>query len=649
MTKPLWQPTAEESQNSQMAKFTQFVNQSFDLQLGDYHQLYQWSVDHSDLFWNALVTFCDVKFDQAASTILQNPNKMPGAEWFPGATLNFAQHLLRFNDDRVAIQFANEIGERRSLTYAELNQQVIALAAHLQSLGVVAGDRVAGFVANTPEAIVAMLATTYLGAVWSSCSPDFGLNGVIDRFGQINPKVLFAVDGHYYGRKKFNDLEKVKKIRQQLPALEELIVIPYVDEKPAITGLTNCQLFSDCLTPPDKKPAFVPVKFNDPLYIMYSSGTTGKPKCMVHSVGGTLLQHLKELQLHTDITREDTFFFFTTCGWMMWNWLVSGLALGCTLVLFDGSPFHPTKLALLDLIDEFDISVFGIGAKYIEAIARRHLSPKDSHRLNSLRTILSTGSPLLPESFDYLYEHFPASVQVASISGGSDIVSCFALGCPILPVYRGELQCRGLGLAVDVFNEQGQSIRQQKGELVCTKPFPAMPIYFWNDANGERYHKAYFDRFDNIWAHGDYAEITEHDGVIIYGRSDATLNPSGVRIGTAEIYTQVDQFDQVLDCIAVGQAWRGSERIILFVIMREGCELTKELTTLIKDAIRQNASPHHVPAKIIAVADIPRTISGKAVELAVKKIIHGEEVTNTDSLANPEALNCYVNLKELER
>ncbi|MDF1797145.1 MAG: acetoacetate--CoA ligase [Coxiellaceae bacterium] len=649
MTTPLWQPSADDLQKSQMAKFIQYVNQAHKLQFDNYQQLYQWSTEHIDLFWQAVVEFCDVKFDSPAQGVVNNQNDMQQAQWFPGATLNFAQHLLRFNDDKVAIQFANEIGERRSLTYAELNQQVIALAAHLQSLSVVAGDRVAGFVANTPEAIIAMLATTYLGAVWSSCSPDFGLNGVIDRFGQIEPKVLFAVDGHYYGRKKFNDLDKVKKIRQQLPALQELIVIPYVDKNPVITGITNCQLFSDCLTPPEKAPDFVPVAFNDPLYILYSSGTTGKPKCMVHSVGGTLLQHLKELQLHTDITRDDVFFFFTTCGWMMWNWLVSGLALGCTLVLFDGSPFHPTKLALLNLIDEFDISVFGIGAKYIEAIARRHLSPKDSHKLSSLKSILSTGSPLLPESFDYIYEHFPTNVRVSSISGGSDIVSCFALGCPIIPVYRGELQCRGLGLAVDVYNEQAQPIKQQKGELVCTKPFPAMPICFWNDPTGERYHNAYFNRFDNIWAHGDYAELTEHDGVIIYGRSDATLNPSGVRIGTAEIYTQVDQFDQVLDCIAVGQAWRGSERILLFVIMRKGCELTTELSKQIKETIRKNASPHHVPAKIIAVADIPRTISGKAVELAVKKVIHGETVTNTDSLANPEALDCYVNLKELER
>ncbi|MDF1655254.1 MAG: acetoacetate--CoA ligase [Coxiellaceae bacterium] len=649
MTTPLWQPSEGDLQNSQMAKFIQYVNNTNKTHIGDYQQLHRWSIENSDLFWGSVVEFCDVKFDKPPQRIVDNPDEMQKAEWFPGATLNFAQHLLRFNDDKIAIQFANEVGDRRSLTYAELNQQVTALAAHLQSLGIVAGDRVAGFVANTPEAITAMLATAYLGAVWSSCSPDFGLNGVIDRFGQIEPKVLFAVDGHYYGRKKFNDLDKVKKIRQQLPALKELIIIPYVSDKPVITGITNCQLFSDCLIPPAKTPDFIPVHFNDPLYILYSSGTTGKPKCMVHSAGGTLLQHLKELQLHTDITRDDTFFFFTTCGWMMWNWLVSGLALGCTLILFDGSPFHPTKLALLDLIDEFDISVFGIGAKYIEAIARRHLSPKDSHHLSSLRTILSTGSPLLPESFDYIYEHFPASVQLSSISGGSDIVSCFALGCPILPVYRGELQCRGLGLAVDVYNEQGEPVKQQKGELVCTKSFPAMPIYFWNDPNGERYHKAYFDRFNNIWAHGDYAEITEHDGVIIYGRSDATLNPSGVRVGTAEIYNQVDQFDDILDCIAVGQAWRGSERIILFVIMREDHELTKDLIKQIKEAIRKNASPHHVPAKIIAVADIPRTISGKAVELAVKKVIHGEPVTNTDSLANPEALDCYVNLTELER
>ncbi len=648
MKQPLWQPSEKALTNSQMAQFIQHVNQAHALNLNSYDQLYQWSIENSDLFWQQLCEFCQVTFDNPPKTIVQNAKKMPGAEWFPESTLNFAQHLLRFNDDKVAIQFANEHGDRQSLTYRELNQKVQALAAHLKSLGVVAGDRVAGFVANTPEAIIAMLATTTLGGVWSSCSPDFGLNGVIDRFGQIEPKVLFAVDGHYYGKKSFNDMDKVKQIRQHLPALEQLIIISYVDPTPKLQGLTNTQLFSDCLSQPANPTEYTPVGFSDPLYILYSSGTTGKPKCMVHSVGGTLLQHLKEHQLHTDITRDDVFFFFTTCGWMMWNWLVSGLALGCTLVLYDGSPFHPTKHVLLDLIDEFDISVFGIGAKYIEAISRNRVYPNQSHQLKKLRTILSTGSPLLPESYDYIYEHFNKDVQVASISGGSDIVSCFALGCPILPVYRSELQCRGLGLAVDVFDEQGNPVKQQKGELVCTKPFPAMPICFWNDPDGKRYHKAYFDRFENIWAHGDYAEITDHDGVIIYGRSDATLNPSGVRVGTAEIYNQVDQFDDIMDCIAVGQEWRGSERIILFVIMRDGYELDSDLTQAVKVAIKKNASPHHVPAKIIAVADIPRTISGKAAELAVKKVIHGQTVENTDALANPEALEYYKNIKELK-
>ena len=493
-----------------------------------------------------------------------------------------------------------------------------------------------------------MLATTSLGAIWSSCSPDFGIKGVIDRFEQIQPTVLFAVDGHYYGNKSFDDLEKLGAISKQLPTLKQMIVIPYLQPCPKIDTIPNAIHWQDSLNNDADTLSFIAVGFNDPVYILYSSGTTGKPKCMVHGVGGILLQHLKELRLHTDITRHDNFFYYTTCGWMMWNWLVSGLSLGCTLVLYDGSPFHPSESVLIDLIDEYNISVFGVGAKYIEAINHRHFSPKKTHQLSSLKTILSTGSSLLPESFDYIYQHFPKSVRLSSISGGSDIVSCFALGNPILPVYRGQLQCRGLGLSVDVYNQQGQSAINQKGELVCTASFPCMPLYFWNDDNGERYHQAYFTQFTNVWAHGDYAELTSEGGMIIYGRSDATLNPSGVRVGTAEIYSQIDQFDDIVNCIAVGQAWQDSERIVLFVIMRDGMALSDELKADIKSAIKQNLSPHHIPKKIIAIPDIPTTISGKTVELAVKKIIHGQSIDNTDALANPESLEAFKDIEELK-
>lgn len=648
MTEICWQPSDAQIANSEMTQFMHAVNNTFTLNLEDYTELYQWSIDHADTFWSFLADYCQVNFVSKPTSIVENPDAMPGATWFPGATLNFAEHLLRYRDERSAIIFHNEAGHQRQLSYEQLFAQVAKLSHYLRELGIVAGDRVAGFVANTPETVVAMLAATSLGAVWTSTSPDFGINGVIDRFGQTQPKVLFAVDGHYYGNKTFDDTDKLQQICEQLPDLEKLVVIPYLNENPDLSRLPNATQWKECLNNDATDIDFVAVGFNDPLYIMYSSGTTGKPKCMAQGVGGVLLQHMKELKLHTNLTRDDVFFFFTTCGWMMWNWLVSGLSVGCSLVLYDGSPFHPNHTILIDLIDQCGITVFGIGAKYIEAISRHHISPIKSHQLDSLKTILSTGSPLLPESFDYIYANFPKDVRTSSISGGSDIVSCFALGNPNLPVYRGELQCRGLGLKVEVYNDDGQSVRKQKGELVCTASFPCMPIYFWNDPNGERYHSAYFEHFANTWAHGDYAELTKHDGIIIFGRSDATLNPSGVRVGTAEIYSQVDQFDEILDCIAVGQDWRDSERIVMFVIMRDGQTLDDDLKAQIKQAIKTNCSPHHVPAKIIAVADIPRTISGKAVEIAVKKTINGQTVNNLDALANPQALELYKNLDELQ-
>lgn len=642
-----WQPPADSLSNSEMTRFIRFVNQQTDNNFIEYDELYQWSIQQADQFWSLLGEFCQVIWHQAPSKTVINADKMPGAKWFPGATLNFAEHSLRYRDEQIAIEFRNEANHKQTISYAQLYLSVAKCAHYLRSQGVIAGDRVAGFVANTPETVIAMLATTSLGAVWTSCSPDFGIQGVIDRFGQTQPKVLFAVDGHYYNGKSFDDLDKLAEIAKKLPQLKHLVILPYLNPTPSISKFNNAISWQQCLDNDAKEIEFTAVAFDAPLYILYSSGTTGQPKCMVHGVGGVLLQHYKELRLHTNLRRDDSFFFFTTCGWMMWNWLVSGLSLGCTLVLFDGSPFYPNKEALIDLIDDCQISVFGVGAKYIEAINHHKLTPKNTHHLDSLKAILSTGSPLLPESFDYVYQNFPSRVRLSSISGGSDIVSCFALGNPILPVYRGQLQCRGLGLDVAVFNDKGQAVIDEKGELVCTKPFPCMPIYFWNDPDGERYHNAYFSNYNHIWAHGDYAELTAVGGMIIYGRSDATLNPSGVRVGTAEIYNQIDQFDQIADCIAVGQNWGDSERIVLFVVMKEKYELNDELIKNLKQQIKTNCSPHHVPSKILTTTDIPRTISGKSVEIAVKKIINGETVSNTDALANPESLELYKNLREL--
>ncbi|MGY8863820.1 MAG: acetoacetate--CoA ligase, partial [Pseudomonadales bacterium] len=488
-------------------------------------------------------------------------------------------------------------------------------------------------------------------AVWSSCSPDFGINGVLDRFGQIEPRILFTTDGYYYNGKTLNSLERVAGIAAQLPSIEAIVVCDHVTQSADLSLLKEAVPnkaihLKDFINTDAKEIDFVDCSFDDPLYIMYSSGTTGVPKCIVHGIGGTLLQHNKEHFLHTDVTPDDVLFYYTTCGWMMWNWLVSGLSLGCTVLLYDGSPFK-TPSILMDMAEKEKVTIFGTSAKYIAAIEKAGIKPAQSHNLQHLKTLLSTGSPLTHESFDYVYKDIKSDVLLASISGGTDIVSCFALGCPILPVYRGELQCRGLGMAVDIFDDHGQSIRQTKGELVCSAPFPSMPIYFWQDEDGQKYHDAYFGQFDNIWAHGDYGEITQHGGVIIHGRSDAVLNPGGVRIGTSEIYRQVEVIEDVLESIVIGQNWQDDVRVILFVVLRPGLVLTEDLIQTIRQQVRANTTPRHVPAKVIQVAAIPRTISGKIVELAVKKVIHGEKVNNKDALANPEALDLFVNLPEL--
>ncbi|RTE87381.1 MULTISPECIES: acetoacetate--CoA ligase [Gammaproteobacteria] len=644
VSQPLWKPSQETIKSARMTDFMNYVEKSENQRFqGRYSSLYDWSIQHKDTFWSMIWDYFDVIGERGERTLI-NEGQMPGAQWFPDAKLNFAENLLRYRDNRPALIFQNEHGQTQELSYQQLYSQVAALASALKKAGVKPGDRVAGMLPNCNETIVAMLATTSLGAVWSSCSPDFGEQGVLDRFGQVEPKVVFVVDGYFYNGKTLNISDKVNGILDKLSSVESKILIPFAGIEHQVS---DCIEWNDFLDHQAESIEFEPRCFNDPLYIMFSSGTTGVPKCIVHGIGGTLLQHYKEHGLHTNLRREDTLFYFTTCGWMMWNWLVSGLAIGARLSLFDGSPFYPNENAMPDLIDKQGITVFGTSAKYLSALEKAGAKPKETHNLSSLKAVLTTGSVLPPESFDYVYRDFKEDVCLSSISGGTDIISCFALGNPILPVYRGQLQCRGLGLAVDVFNEQGEAVRNEKGELVCTQTFPCMPIGFWNDSDGSRYQSAYFERFKNIWAHGDYAEITDQDGVIIYGRSDAVLNPGGVRIGTAEIYRQVEKVDEVLESIAVGQNMGDDERVVLFVRLRENIELNDDLIKKIKQTIRANATPRHVPAVILQVADIPRTISGKIVELAVRQVIHGETVKNTDALANPEALDLFKDRSEL--
>jgi len=542
-----------------------------------------------------------------------------------------------------------ENGERKELSYGKLYQKVEQLAAALRADGLTTGDRVAGFMPNIAETIIAMLAVTSIGAIWSSCSPDFGINGVVDRFGQIEPKILFSADGYYYNGKTINSLSRLQEIQQNISSIERIIVIPLTSNNPDLASIDNTILFDQYLQT-DNTPTllFEQLPFDHPLYVMYSSGTTGVPKCIIHGAGGTLIQHLKELQLHSNVGRDDVLFYFTTCGWMMWNWLVSGLASGCTVLLYDGSPFAKEGRILIDAIDSEKISIFGTSAKFIASLEKAGIKPRESHQLDSLKAILSTGSPLSHESFTYVYRDIKADLCLSSISGGTDIISCFVLGCPTLPVYTGELQCRGLGMAVEIWNDQGIAVTQEKGELVCTAPFPSCPVGFWNDPDNKKFHSAYFDLFDNTWAHGDYGEITDHGGMIIHGRSDAVLNPGGVRIGTAEIYRQVEKVDAVIDSIVIGQEWQADVRVILFVVLRENIQLDESLTSEIKSVVRANTTPRHVPAKVIQVSEIPRTISGKIVELAVRNVVHNRPVKNTDALANPETLALYKDLAELQ-
>ncbi len=659
LQQPLWQPTDAQRQQTQMSAFMRCVGK----QDVDYQQLWQWSVDQPEEFWPQVWRFSELipELDSDAA-VLKNAQNMSGAQWFPDLKMNFAENLLKpcgdpaFDTSKAALIFRDEAGNRREVSYGSLYQQVAEMAASLRRVGVQPGDRIAGFMPNVPETVIAMLATASVGAVWSSCSPDFGLQGVLDRFGQIEPKVLITTDGYYYGGKALDSLDKVAEIVGHLPSLEQLVVVDYLTSNSDISSLQSENLtvsvWSEFLDKQATELCFEPLPFNHPLYVMYSSGTTGVPKCMIHSAGGTLIQHAKELMLHTDVTADDTIFYYTTCGWMMWNWLVSSLMTGATVVLFDGSPFHPGPEVLWDMAEQEGVTVFGTSAKYLAALEKAGVKPDRSHKLTALKSILSTGSPLAHESFDYVYRDIKQDLCLSSISGGTDIISCFVLGNPNLPVWRGELQCLGLGMAVSIYNDQGQSVIDEKGELVCEQAFPSMPVGFWNDPTGEKFHNAYFASWPGVWAHGDYGELVRHEGqahpgMVIHGRSDAVLNPGGVRIGTAEIYRQVEQVDAVVESIAVGQRWQDDVRVVLFVVLKEGVTLTEALIAEIKSTIRAHTTPRHVPAKVLQVPDIPRTISGKIVELAVRNVIHDEPVKNTDALKNPEALEHFKARPEL--
>ena len=644
MTYPIWRPAPERVAESSMQRFLQA--QAHRLETPNYRALYRWSVDRSAEFWEAFWRFSDIRATTPYRSVLTEPEHMPGARWFEGARLNFADNLLRPEYRGTALVFHSERGERIDMSWAELRRQVGSVAQALQALGVGPGDRVVGLLPNRPEAVVAMLATASLGAVWSSCSPDFGANAVLDRLGQIRAKVLFATDGYFYNGKTIDCLPMVGRVVDGLDSLEAVFVVGYVDPEPDLRSVAGARRYSELLRG-ERGAGFRPLPFSHPLYIMFSSGTTGIPKCIVHGAGGTLVQHLKEHRLHCDIKAGDPVFYFTTIGWMMWNWLVTALASGATLILYDGSPFYPDPGVLWRIAEQERLKVFGTSAKYLSALEKSGYRPAEHVSLGELASILSTGSPLAPSSFDFVYSHIKADLQLSSIAGGTDLIACFSSGNPVLPVYRGEMQCLALGMAVDVFNDRGEPIRDRKGELVCTAPFPSMPVSFWDDPGNARYRAAYFERFPGVWCHGDYAELTERGGLIIHGRSDAKLNPGGVLIGTAEIYRIVENMDEIAEAIAVGQEWEGDERVVLFVRLQPGHELSGDLVERIRLAVRRQASPKHVPAKILETADIPRTRSGKIVELAVRDVIHGRTAVNTDALANPEALDFFRNRVEL--
>ncbi len=636
----LWKPSVQQIDQCNLVAFINAVNTRYSLNIKTYAQLHQWSVDSIDLFWAEVWGFCAVIGERHGPIVYQIADRFIDAKFFPTARLNFAENLLRNKNNATAIIFRCENGSTEQLSRAELAEQVAKFAHYLASCGVEVGDRIAGVLPNIPQAVVAMLAAASLGCVWSSCSAEFGEEGVLDRFQQIEPSVLIVCDGYFFNGKRIDFLDKAKKIMPQLPSVRSVVLVPFAGQ----TKLEGSILWQDALDNNAKHIAFKRLPFDHPLYILFSSGTTGKPKCIVHSAGGALLQHLKEHQLHADVKPGDRVFYFTTCSWMMWNWLVTALASEATIMLYDGSPFYPDENVLFDYVQDEKISLFGTSAKYIDAIKKSALKPMDSHHLESMRTINSTGSPLLPDSYDFVYKNIKQDVCLSSISGGTDIMSCFVLGNPMAAVIRGEIQAIGLGMAVEVWDDHGRSVMGEKGELVCVKPFPSKPVEFWNDPAGEKYHAAYFERFENIWSQGDFAQLTERGGMMIYGRSDAVLNPGGVRIGTAEIYRQVEKLYEVLESIAIGQSWDGDVRVVLFVVLREELKLDDALVDKIKKQVRTGASPRHVPAVIVQVPEIPRTTSGKIVELAVRDIVHGRVIKNSHALANPDALEHFRDL-----
>jgi acetoacetyl-CoA synthetase len=649
--KMLWQPSATFIENANMVRFMNEANRRHNLSLSTYWELWQWSVDHIADFWGLFWEFAGILASKPYATVVDDPGKMPGAKWFSGAELNFAENLLRYRDDRTALIFQGEGQPRQSLSYSQLYAEVSRMAQALKTAGVSKGDRVAGFMPNMPQAIIAMLAAVSLGAIWSSSSPDFGIKGVLDRFGQIEPKVLFTADGYFYNGKSFDSLGRVGDILRQLPMVEKVVVVGYTTAEPDLGKVPKAVSWESFVAP--YAPAqidFVQVPAEHPLYIMYSSGTTGKPKCMVQSHAGILINQLKEHLLHCDLRRDDVLFYFTTCGWMMWNWMVCGLGVGATLVLYDGSPFYPGPEVLWKLAEKVGVTIFGTSARYISALDEAGYKPGSDCDLARLRMLCSTGSPLSVSSFEYAYREIKADMQLASISGGTDLNGCFVLGTPLLPVHAGELQGPGLGLNVHAFNDAGQPVTDQTGELVCTAAFPSMPVYFWNDPDGQRYRNAYFTKFPGVWTHGDFISIgSQTRGITIYGRSDATLNPGGVRIGTADIYTALETLEAVADSVVVGQKWNDDVRVVLFVKLAQGAALDEALVKKIKQTIREACSPRHVPAKVIQVQEIPYTINMKKVELAVRNVIHGDPVTNRDALANPNCLSEYEGLVELNR
>ncbi|HVT62800.1 MAG TPA: acetoacetate--CoA ligase [Legionellaceae bacterium] len=645
MTIKLWQPTHPES--SQLWQFMQSMAKQYDRSFSNYQSFYEFSLQEPKIFWPAVWDYFHLQWDTPPTQILNDYDHMLDAKWFQGATFNFAQQLLRRRDEHPALVTIDELGRRKSISYHELHQQVAACAAGLRQAGIQPLDRVAGIMPNVAYTIIAMLATASIGAIWSSCSPDFGAAAIVDRLGQIEPKLLFVANGHTYQGKSYSSAEKIKIIQSQIPSLTHTVIYAHLPNQDTLPPLANTIPLEKFIIP-NHSLHFVSLPFDHPLYILFSSGTTGKPKCIVHGAGGTLLQHVKELGLHCDISTQDNMLFYTTCGWMMWNWMASTLALGATLTLYEGCPSYPNAQHLFSVLDQEQITIFGTGAKFIAGIEKNNLSPKDNYALQHLRLILSTGSPLMPHHFDYITHKIKANIPVSSISGGTDIISCFALGNPILPVYSGELQCIGLGMAVQVLDDHAHPVIGQQGELVCTQAFPSMPVAFWNDPDRSRYKSTYFEQINNVWVHGDYAEITPHHGLIIYGRSDSTLKPGGVRIGTAEIYRQIETLPEILDAVVIGQNHKDDIRIVLFVKLLPHITLDETLQHTIREVIRKGASPRHVPAIILQVKDIPHTINGKLVELAVRQIVHGLPVKNIDSIANPEALAYFKDRIELQ-